>query len=137
MGRNAQRKRKRKEELKLAQTVLSNPLTRKVATVASRKGVVKELSKGTVSAQTGRLDELVGTGTLPKSRLRDAIARKAPKEMDKAIRKFRKEGREVTVDSLLVEVRSTPGFLRMCEGVGLDYKWFERLAKEQMEANGL
>lgn len=137
MGRNAQRKRKRKEELKLAQAVLNNPLTRKVATVASRKGVVKELSEGTVSAQMGKLDELVGTGTLPKSRLRDAIARKAPKEMDKAIRKFRKEGREVTVDGLLVEVRSTPGFLKMCEGVGLDYSWFERLAKEQMEANGL
>jgi len=94
----------------------------------------EELSKGSVTDQTGRLDELVGTGVLPGGNLKKAIMAKAPGEMDKAIKKYRKQGKEITVESLLVEVRSEPGFLAMCERVGLGYGWFERLAKERMEA---
>lgn len=112
-------------------------IARKAVSLASRREVVKELSKGSVSDQTGRLDELVGVGVLPVRALRVAIMREAPKEMDKAIEKFRKQGKEVTVDSLLAEMRSEPGFLEMCRNAGITYEWFEKLAKERMEAYGL
>ena len=62
---------------------------------------------------------------------------KAPKEMDKAIRKYQKEGRKITVDSLLVEVRSQQGFLDMCNKVGITYKWFEDLARAKMKAHSI
>lgn len=135
MGR---RKRERRERIQLGlETPIAGRVAKKVLAFASRKGVIGELSKGTVSEQTNKLNELVGDGALPGGSLAKAIRQKAPKEMDKAIKQFRKQGKEITVDSLLVEVRETPGFLKMCESAGLDYGWFERLAKERMEAHGL
>ena len=116
---------------------IAGRVVRKALSVASRSGVVEEMSRGTVSDQVSNLDELVGEGALPEGRLKKAIMNKAPKEMDKAIKKYRKQGKEITVDSLLSEVRSTQGFLKMCEKVGLDYGWFERLARERMEAQGI
>ncbi len=118
-------------------TQIAGRVAKKVLAVSSRKGVIDELSKGSVSDQTNKLNELVGTGALPGGRLKRAIMKKSPKEMDKAIKKFQKKGKEITVDSLLAEVRSDKGFLKMCEGVGLDYGWFEKLAKERMEVKGL
>lgn len=117
--------------------MLSNPVARKAVALASRKGIVEELSKGSVDEQTGRLDELVGTGVLPTEKLKQAIMRKAPKEMDKAIKKFRKQGKNITVDSLCSEIRSESGFLDTCERMGLNIEWFEKLAKERMEVHGL
>ena len=70
-------------------------------------------------------------------KLRKAIASKAPKEMDKGIKKLQKEGKAVSVDALCAEIKTTPGFLAMCERVGLDLAWFEKLAKKRMEAHGL
>lgn len=135
MGRRA---RERRERIELGlETPIAGRVVKKVLAVSSRGGVIKELSKGTVSEQLNKLNELVGTGMLPESRFKKAIMSKAPKEMDRAIKKFRKKGKEITVDSLLVEVRETPGFLKMCKSAGLDYGWFERLAKERMEAHGL
>ena len=110
---------------------------RKILAAASRRGVVRELSKGSVTDQVGRLDSLVGTGELSGGRLRSAIMSKAPGEMDKAIRKFQKQGKEVTVDALCSEVKSTPEFLRMCNNVGITVEWFEELAKARMEAHRL
>ena len=135
MGRRA---RERIERIRAGlETPIAGRVAKKVLAVSSRKGVIEELSKGTVSEQTNKLNELVGTGALPSGRLAKAIINKAPKEMDKAIKKFLRKGKEITVDSLLAEVRSDKGFLKMCEGVGLDYGWFEKLAKERMEVKGL
>lgn len=105
--------------------------------LASRKGVIAELSKGDTIEQVDRLDSLVGTGNLPGGKLKAAIMSKAPKEMDKAIKKFQKQGKEITVDLLCSEVKTTPGFLPMCEGVGLSLEWFEDLAKQRMEVHKL
>ena len=116
---------------------LRNPIARTATKLASRKGVIDELSKGSVSDQSGRLDELVGTGTLSPSKLRSAIKAKAPKEMDKAIRKFQKKGIEVSVDTLCADVRSEPRFLKTCESVGLSLEWFEQLARDRMQKHGL
>ena len=116
---------------------LENPGARQAVKSVSRKGVVKELSKGSVTDQTGKLEELVGTGNLPASRLRDALTSNAPKEMDKAIKKFLKEGRVISVATLTAEARSEPGFLKMCQRVGLDISWFENLARERMEVYGI
>ena len=113
----------------------SNPIGRRILKKASHKGVVEELSKGDVTDQVHRLDSLAGTGELPEGKLAKAIRDKAPKEMDKAIKKFRKKGEEITVDSLCAEIKSTPGFLQMCNNVGITLEWFEDLAKERMEAN--
>ena len=125
------------EPIARVRKVAGNLAGRKILAVTSRKGVIAELSKGSTTEQVGRLDDLVGTGNLPERKLKDAIMRKAPKEMDKVIRKFRGKGKEITVDSLCTEVKSTPGFLVMCEKVGLNLEWFEKLATDRMKANGV
>ncbi len=122
-----------RERIERIKAKLEDPRAQQQVKESSYKGVVKELSKGNVADQAGRLSELVGLGTLPESKLRDTIVRSAPGEMDKAIRKFQKKGKEITVESLLSDVRSQSGFLKMCEKVGLDYAWFENLARERME----
>ena len=127
--------RRDRERVDRIKSGLEQPIARKAVAIASRKGVVAELSKGSVSDQVGRLNELVGTGTLSERKLREAIIGNAPKEMDKAIRNFRKNGTEITVDSLLREIRSEPGFLKMCNSLGITEEWFEGMAKERMEAN--
>jgi hypothetical protein len=142
MGKASRLKRERRERIAqglepIPAKVLSNPIARTAVKVASREGVIKELSKGTVSDQTQRLNTLVGQGALPGGKLRKEIMRNASKEMDKAIKKYQKQGKAITVDSLLVEVRSEPGFLSMCNGVGIDYSWFEDVARERMTALGV
>jgi len=114
---------------------LNNPLARQAVKLASREGVVRELSAGDTEDQIGRLDSLRGTGQLPDSKLKSAIMRKAPGEMDKAIKKLKKQGAEITVDVLCAEVKTTPGFLQMCNNVGLNLEWFENLARQRMEAH--
>lgn len=137
MGRRERERRERIEAGEEAPFRNINPVARWAIKVASRKGVVDELSKGSVDDQTGRLDELVGTGTLSERKLKESIMRKAPREMDKGIKKFLKQGKEITVDNLLAELRSEGKFLRMCNRVGISYEWFETLARERMEVHGL
>lgn len=120
-----------------AEAALRNPVVKNVVQTVARRSVVKELSKGSVDSQTARLVELREDGTLPQSTLRDAITSKAPGEMDKAIQKYIKKGKPVTVDTLCAEVKGNQGFLKMCTGVGLNLSWFENLARERMEAYGL
>lgn len=115
----------------------SNPIGRAILRRVSHKGVVEELSKGDVTDQIQRLDSLRGTGELPSSQLGRAIKKKAPGEMDKAIKSFRKQGKRITVDSLCAEIKSTPGFLSMCERAGVTLEWFEDLARERMKAHGI
>ena len=129
--------RRDRERIERIRAKLEDPISRQAVKESSYKGIVRELSKGNVDTQTNRLNEMVGLGTLPDSRLRSAIIGNAPKEMDKAIHKFQKKGKDITIDTLLAEVRSAAGFLKMCERVGLDYKWFEQLAKKRMEVHGL
>ena len=114
-----------------------NPVGRAVLKKASHGGVVKELSQGTTEDQIGKLDSIRGTGELPGGDLAKAIKKKAPKEMDKGIKKLQKEGKEVTVDALCAEVKSTPGFLQMCNNAGITLEWFEDLAKERMKTHGV
>jgi len=116
---------------------LSSSVSRTAVAVASRSGVIQELQKGTTEDQISKLRELHGTGTLPGRKLKEATMRKAPGEMDKAIKTFRRQGKEITVDTLCHEVKTIPGFLKMCEDVGLDLAWFENQARERMTANGL
>lgn len=116
---------------------LYNPIARQAVAISSRGAVVKELSQGSTTDQVNRLDDLVGTGNLPARRLKEALMKKAPKEMDKAIRDFRKKGKEISVDNLCAEAESTPSFVKMCENVGLPMSWFRELAKERMEANSV
>ena len=110
-----------------ARRIVSNPIGRQILRRASRQGVIDELSKGTVSEQIDNLREATPNGELVK-----AIKSKAPKEMDKAIRKFRKEGKEISVGTLCAEVKSTPNLLAI-----VPLEWFEDLAKQRMEANGI
>ena len=117
--------------------VAGNPVGKKVLAAVSRKGVVEELTKGSTGEQVERLEELVDAGSLPDRKLREAIMKKAPGEVDKAIRKFQKQGVEITVDSLCREVKTEPGFLAMCERIGLSLEWFEELARERMAAKGI
>ena len=126
-----------RERIERIRAGLESPIARQDLANRSHKGVVKELSKGSVEDQTNRLQTLVGEGSLSGGKLRSTIMKNASGEMDKAIQKFQKKNKEISVDSLLGEVRGQPGFLGMCERVGLDYAWFENLARERMEANGI
>ncbi len=131
MGRESRERRER------IQAGLENPGARTVVAKASHVAVVHQLKSGSVDDQTARLNELRESGELPQSNLRDSITSKAPGEMDKAIRKFTKKGKPVTVDTLCAEAKNNQSFLKMCTGVGLDLSWFENLARERMEAYGL
>lgn len=135
--RSGEEKPLSEQRVEEARQILGNPVMRGLARLRARSGVMSELKKGTTSEQVGRLDVLVDTGALPASRLKKALMDNAPKEMDKAIRKYQKQGREITVDSLLAEARSTSGFADMIKSAGLSMEWFEDLARERMEAHGL
>lgn len=124
-----------KQRVQARNAALSNPVARKAVAFASRGAVIDELRKAETSDQIDVLNGQVASARPDK--LRKAIASKAPREMDKGIKKLQKEGKDVTVDALCAEIKSTPGFLSMCERVGLDLEWFEKLAKERMEAHGL
>ena len=128
MGKASNRK---KEHRRLAALGLSNPVARKAVAVASRDAVISELKKASTEEQIEVL------ASVSPSKVGKAIMRKAPAEMDKGIRELQKKNVPVTVDNLCAEIRSTPGFLVMCENAGLSLEWFESLAKERMEAHGL
>lgn len=121
--------------ISLTTKTLDNPLARRAVALASRGAVIDKLRKAETVDQIDVLNRQVASSRPDK--LRNAIASKAPGEMDKGIKKLQKEGKVVSVDALCAEIKSTPGFLAMCERVGLDLAWFEKLAKERMEARGL
>jgi len=110
-----------------ARRIASNPLGRAILRRAGRQGVIDELSKGDTTQQIANLREAV-----PNGRLVEAIKSKAPKEMDKAIKKFKKEGRKISVDTLCAEVRATPNLLAV-----VPLEWFEDLARQRMEVHGV
>ena len=99
--------------------------------VAARKDVVNTLKAADTVDQIEALDQTVAASKPEK--LKKALMKNAPKEMDKAIKKYQKEGKPITVDALCHEIKTTPGFLQMCQMVGLDLEWFENLARERME----
>ena len=119
-------------EKSVSAKALDNPIARKAVALASHSAVIDELRKASTSDQIDVLNSRVASSRPDK--LRKAIASKAPAEMDKGIRKLQKEGKDITIDALCAEIKTTPGFLSMCEQVGLDLAWFEKLAKERMEA---
>lgn len=121
MGKASRRKKERRMGI----------VPRKAVAIASRGAVVRELQRASTPDQIATLN-----ATVSPSKLGNAIMRKAPKEMVKGIREFQKRGKKITVSSLLEEVRTTAGFLEMCERAGVSYKWFEELAKERIEALG-
>jgi len=123
------------EEEPISAKALDNPVARKAIAFASRGAVINELRKAETSDQIDVLNSQVASSRPDK--LRKAITSKAPKEMDEGIKKLQKEGKPISVDALCAEIKSTPGFLSMCERVGLDLEWFKKLAKERMEAHGL
>lgn len=114
---------------------LADVAERKAIAVAAHHDVVRELREASTEDQIEALDRTVGRNK--PSRLRDALMQKAPAEMDKAIRKFKREGRPVTVETLTEEARNTPSFVSMCRNVGLEMSWFEELARKRMEKAGL
>ena len=128
MGKASNRKKERREVLA---TGLSNPITRRAVSIASRGAVIGELKK------TSTEEQIEVLASISPSKVGKAIMRKAPAEMDKGIKKLRREGTPVTVDALCADIKSTPGFLPMCEQAGLSLEWFENLAKKRMEAYGL
>lgn len=99
--------------------------------------VVKELSKGTVDTQVSKLIELNGVNSKFQSAIKDSILKHAPVEMDKAIAKFQKVGKPITVESLTKEVRENKQFLALCNKNGISIEYFENLAKERIEANNV
>jgi hypothetical protein len=131
MGKKA---KEHKQKVARRNAMLNNPVTRGAVSLVYRKGVINELSQGDSSHN---LQELVGTGTLKRDRLSAAIKSKAPAEMDKAIKNFKKQGKVISVASLTEEARNDKSFMAMCADVGLAIEWFENLAKERMLKFGI
>jgi len=122
-------------EKPIAARVLGNTAARKAVAFASRGSVIDELRKAETSDQIDVLNNQVASSRPDK--LRKAIVSKAPKEMDKGIKMLQKNRKDVSVDALCAEIKSTPGFLPMCERAGLGLEWFEKLARERMEVHNL
>ena len=122
------------QEEPIAKKALDNPILRRAIAFVSRSDIVDKLRKASTTEQIEVLDNVVGQ---KPSKLHKAIVSKAPKEMDKAIEKFQKQGKAITVDLLCAEIKSTPNFLKMCKHIGLDLAWFENLAKKRMEVHNL
>lgn len=114
---------------------LADVAERKATAVAAHHDVVRTLQESSTEDQIEALDRTVGRDK--PNRLHDALMQKAPAEMDRAIRKFKREGRPITVETLTEEARNTPSFVSMCRNVGLEISWFEELAKKRMEKAGL
>ncbi len=130
--RREQRERiQRGDEQHFAAPALRNPIARKAVVIASHGAVVQRLKEASLGEQIEVL------GSVSPSKVGGVIMRKAPAETDRGIRNFQKQGKKVTVGGLLEEVRTTPGFLTMCENAGVTYTWFERLARERMRAHGI
>ena len=119
------------EEQSIAAQILSNPTVRRTVAVASKGAVLRELRNASTEEQIGVL------GSISPSKVGRAIMKNAAKEIDEGIQTFLRQGRKVTVDGLLEEARNTPGFLDMCAGTGVSYKWFEELARERMVEHGI
>jgi len=116
------------------QKAFDNPILRPVVSRASALAVKKELTEGkTTEEMLGGLDTLMSDGVLGRSALANAIRRKAPGEMDKAIRRFRREGKEISVATLCAEVYADKRFQATCAKVGIPVSWFEDLARARME----
>jgi hypothetical protein len=126
---------KKKVAQRNARLGIGNPIARTAVSFASRGQVVSELRKAGTDDQIDVLNRTVVSQQ--PSKLRKAIMDKAPKEMDKAIKTLQKQGKEVTVDSLTFESKSTPSFVQMCSDIGIEMSWFEELARKRMEAHGL
>jgi hypothetical protein len=131
MGKKA---KEHKQKVAKRNAMLNNPITRGAISLVSRKGVINELSQGDSSAH---LQELVGTGTLKRDRLSAALKSKAPAEMDKAIKQFKKQGKVISVATLTEEARNDKSFINMCASAGIEINWFENLAKERMAKFGI
>jgi hypothetical protein len=127
--------RRERERIARIKAGLESPIAKTVVKVASRSEVVSTLQNAELGDQIDALNSTVARDK--PNKLRDAIIRKAPGEMDKGIKRLQKEGREVNVDALCAEIKSTPGFLAMCRGVGLDLEWFEELARKRMDVFGI
>src|SRR3972149_3242574 len=115
MGRRDRERRERIRagtETSIAAGVLDNLVARKAVALASRGTVIAELQKAETSEQIDVLS------SISPSKVGKAIRRKAPSEMDKGIRTLQKQGKLVTINALCAEIKSTPGFLAMCEQAG-------------------
>lgn len=115
--------------------MLGSHLGRRAVSFASKGTVKRELESLATADQIHVLDSVVARDNPGK--LKQALMNKAPREMDLGIRKLQRQGEPVTVDALCRELKTTPGFLGMCEKVGLDLAWFEDLARRRMEVHGL
>ena len=123
--------RKSREHRERVIAGLENPIARKAVAVAARGSVIQTLQQASTDEQIDVLSQAAAR-TRP-SKVRDALMRNAPREMDKAIRDFLKQGKPVTVETLTEEARNTPTFVAMCSQVGLEMSWFEELARERMK----
>lgn len=114
---------------------LNNPVARKAVALASRSDVIKTLEQASTEDQLDALNRTVA-GQRP-DKLKQALMKKTPKEMDKAIYDFLKNGKAVNVATLTEEIRNTPDFLALCSRVGLELSWFEQLARDRMKIHGI
>lgn len=126
---------RRGEEKPIATQALNNPVARKAVAIASRRDMIRMLEQASTEEQIETLDSTVA-GQQP-NRLRQALMKKAPVEMDKAIRDFQRRGKPITVTSLTEEAKNTPSFVAMCERVGIEMSWFDELAEERMKVHGI
>ena len=123
MGKNARDRKQRKEESRLhgirPEQIQSS---------------IKEAEE--VLEHWEKIDATIAQGKMPKREMdetRAGFVRDVPGEMAKGIAKYKLMGKAVTVDSLLEEAKTTPGFMSACSRIGLDLAWFEAQATKAIK----
>lgn len=96
----------------------------------AKSAAASQLKKAATNDQIAILSSAIDEGVLSKREIRRQLERNAPNEMRKGCRKQIKEGKTPTVDSLLTEYRTVPGFKELAERCELTEQWFVELAEQ-------
>ena len=102
---------------------------KEIALQRAKSAAASQLKKAATNAQIAILSSAIDEGVLSKREIRRQLERNAPNEMRTGYRKQVKAGETPTVDSLLTEYRTTPGFKELTERCRLTEDWFVDLAQ--------
>jgi hypothetical protein len=90
------------------------------------------LQRSSTSNQVKFLADSLHSGRLSTHNLKKSLEDNAHREMTKGADKLTKNGKQITVDTLLEEYRNDTEFKTLANEVGLDEQWFIGLAEREI-----
>jgi hypothetical protein len=84
------------------------------------------------------LRRFMGTGfaQVPPAFMMKTIAEKSEKNMQKQVKMALKKGEAVTAEDLIAELKRRPDFMKFCEELGMNLKFFEGMAEKVIKEGG-